>query len=155
MASAVLLQRFLTALRPEIGHKLLLRNKPNTFADALKDAVEIEYALGFDDSSREGVHAIAQHKRQSEHLDSDTLSQTLEALTKRLESLETTLQKKSQVAPRPRFGSHRYGGPQQQHRRGCRLGPCYNCGEEGHLYRNCPLNSHGPAPKVDGGWPCH
>ena len=155
MTSAVLLQRFLTGLRPEIGRQLLLRNKPNTFADALKAAGEIEYALGFDDSSREGVHAIAQHKRQSEHPDSDTLSQTLEALTKRLESLETTLQKESQVAPRPRFGSHRYGGPQQQHRRGRRLGPCYNCGEEGHLYRHCPLNSHGPAPKVDGCWPHH
>lgn len=152
MASAVLLQRFLTGLRPEIGRQLLLRNRPTTFADALKDAVEIEYALELDDLG-EGIHAVAQSKRQLEHLDNTALTQTLEALTKRLESLETTLQKKPQVAPSPRSGGRRYMAPQQQHRRGRRLGPCYNCGEEGHFYRSCPLNSYGPAPKVDGGWP--
>ena len=68
MASAVLLQRFLTGLRPEIGCQLLLCNRPATFADALKDAMEIEYVLEFDDS-REGIHAITQSKRHSEHLD--------------------------------------------------------------------------------------
>ena len=151
MASAVLLQRFLTGLRPEIGRQLLLRNRPANFADALKDAVEIEYALEFDDLG-EGIHAITQNKRQSEHLDSTALTQTLEALTKRLQSLETSLQKKPQIVPHSKSGGRRYGSP-QQHRRGHRLGPCYNCGEEGHFYRSCPLNYYGPAPKVDSSCP--
>ena len=48
MTSAVLLlQRFLTGLRPEIGRQLLLRNRPTTFTDVLKDVEEIEYALAF------------------------------------------------------------------------------------------------------------
>ena len=47
MTSAVLLQHFLTGLRPEIGRQLLLTNKPANFADALKDAIDIEYALQF------------------------------------------------------------------------------------------------------------
>ena len=73
MASAVLLQHFLTGLHPEIGHQLLLRNRPATFTDALKDAEEIEYALVFDGSG-EGIYTIEHKKRQSEHLDSAALS---------------------------------------------------------------------------------
>lgn len=154
MASAVLLQRFLTGLRPEIARQLLLRNRPANFADALKDAVEIEYALEFEGAG-DSIHAIEQRKRQSAGMDETTLSKTLEALTKRLESLETTLQKsKAQSIPGSRSGS-RYTGTQQQHRRGYRVGPCFNCGKEGHLRRNCPLNFSGPAPMVDGSWPHH
>ena len=41
MTSAVLLQHFLTGLRPEIGRQLLLRNKPANFADALTDAIQV------------------------------------------------------------------------------------------------------------------
>ena len=89
--SAVSLQHFLTGLRPEISRQLLLRNRPETFTNALKDAEEIEYALAFDDSG-EGINAIQHKKKQSEHQDGPALSQTLQALTKRLESLETTLQ---------------------------------------------------------------
>ena len=151
--SAVLLQRFLTGLRPEIGRQLLLRNRPETFSAALKDAEEIEYALAFDGSG-EGIHAIEHKKRQSERLDSAALSQTLEALTKRLESLETTLQQnKTQIPPRPRSGVRRSTTIPQSYYRGRKLGPCYNCGQEGHLYRNCPLNFQGPVPRVDGSWP--
>ena len=48
VTSTVLLQCFLTGLRPEIARQLLLRNRPTDFAAALKDAIEIEYALEFD-----------------------------------------------------------------------------------------------------------
>ena len=156
MASAVLLQRFLTGLRLEIGRQLVLRNKPETFANALKDAEEIEYALEFDDSDK-GINAIEHKKRHSERLDTPAISQTLEALTKRLESLETTLQTdaKTQIPFRPKRGNHRYTATQQQYYRGRKLGPCYNCGQEGHFYRSCPLNFQWPVPNVDGSWPHH
>ena len=151
--SAVLLQHFLTGLRPEIGRQLLLRNRPDTFANALKDAEEIEYALAFDDSG-EGINAIQHKKKQSEHQDTPALSQTLEALTKRLESLETTLQMnaKAQGSFRSKRGGRRQAITQQNFRTP-KVGPCYNCGQEGHLYRSCPLKFQGPVPRVDGSWP--
>ena len=135
IASAVLLQHFLTGLCPEISCQLLLRNRPETFANALKDAEEIEYALEFDGSG-EGINAIEHKKRHPEHLDTPALSQILEALTKKLESLETTLQMsaKTQVPFHPKRGSCRYTATQQQYYRGRKLGPCYNCGQEGHFY---------------------
>ena len=155
--SAVLLQHFLTGLRPEISRQLLLRNRPETFTNALKDAdaEEIEYALAFDDSG-EGINAIQHKKKQSERQDGPALSQTLEALTKRLESLETTLQMntKAQGPARSKHGGRRPAIPQQNFRTR-KLGPCYNCGQEGHFYRSCPLNFQGPVPKVDGSWPHH
>jgi len=40
MASAVLLQRFLTGLCPEISRQLLLHQKPADFTAALNDAVD-------------------------------------------------------------------------------------------------------------------
>ena len=50
MTSTVLLQRFLTGLRPDIGRQLLLKKKPSDFSTTLKDAVDVEYALEFDNS---------------------------------------------------------------------------------------------------------
>ena len=57
MTSTVLLQRFLTRLRPEIARQLLLQNRPTDFAVALKDAIEIEYALEFDNQD-DTINAI-------------------------------------------------------------------------------------------------
>ena len=81
---------FLTGLYPEIGCQLLLQNRPALSSDILKDAEEIEYAMTLDGSG-EGIYAIEYKKRQLEHLDNGALSQTLHTLTKRLESLQTTL----------------------------------------------------------------
>ena len=92
LEESVLLQRFLTGLGPEIARQLLLCNRPENFADALKDAVEIEYALQFDGSGN-AIHRVDQGKRQSEHVNGATPSQIFEALTKTLQSLQTTLQK--------------------------------------------------------------
>ena len=58
---AVLLQCFLTELCPEIGCPLLLRIRPATFSDALKDAEEIEYVQAFN-SLGEEIHATEQQR---------------------------------------------------------------------------------------------
>ena len=97
---------------------------------ALKDAEEIEYALAFDDSG-EGINAIQHKKKQSERQDTPALSQTLEALTKRIESLETTLQMNAKA--QGSFHSKRGGRRQAITLRTRKVGPCYNCGQEGHL----------------------
>lgn len=66
MASAVQLQRFLIGVHPEIGRQLLLCNRPDTFANALKDAEEIEYALAFDGLGK-GINAI-DHKKHGQNV---------------------------------------------------------------------------------------
>ena len=43
--SAILLQGFLTGLRTPISRQLLLRGKPKSLENAMKDAHEVEYAL--------------------------------------------------------------------------------------------------------------
>ena len=45
--SGVLLQRFLTGLKAPFSRQVLLRSKPNTFEQAIKEATKIEYALNF------------------------------------------------------------------------------------------------------------
>ena len=70
--------------------------KPSDFPTALKDAVDIEYALDFDQSG-DSVNALTPANRKSPN--TVALHCTLETLTKCLESLETVLQKpcKTQV----------------------------------------------------------
>ena len=146
LTSAVLLQRFLTGLRPEIGRQVLLHQKPANFNAAVKDAMAIEYALEFGEED-DTVHTVGQKQKTSE--DVSNTAALLDALTKRLESLEMTIQK-TQVKSRPAEGLG-YGRNQGQRSR--RVGPCYKCAEEGHLRRNCPLNYYRPAPTVDNSWP--
>ena len=144
MTSSVLLQRFLTGLRPDISRQLLLRSRPTTFTAAVKDATDVEYALEFG-GEEVNIHAIRPTQPTPEPSNAAALYQKLDALTKRLESLEVTIGK-SQTPIRSGYGRGRGD------RRDRRIGPCYNCGEEGHLRRNCPLNYYGPAPKVDDSW---
>ena len=146
LTSAVLLQRFLTGLRPEIGRQLLLHQKPANFNAAVKDAMAIEYALEFGGED-DTIHSVGQKQKTGEEV--PNTAALLDALTKRLESLETTIQK-SQVKSQPAKGLG-YGRNQGQRSR--HIGPCYKCGEDGHLRRGCPLNYYRPAPKVDDSWP--
>ena len=44
--STVLLQRYLTGLRPTISRQILLRKKPDTFQQAITNATEVELACG-------------------------------------------------------------------------------------------------------------
>ena len=101
----MLLQRFLTGLCPEIGRQLLLRTKPTDFPAAVKTAVDVEYALQFDGSD-ECINAI-RHTTRKPTQAPDVLCQSIETLTKRLESLEATMQKthKPRTTHRPFQGA--------------------------------------------------
>ena len=113
MTSAVLLQRFLTGLRPEINCQLLLWKKPADFVTALADAVEIEYAFRFNGGD-DSVHSVAQPSRKSEPSNTTTLQSSLEALTKRLESLETTFQMSRRPSNVPQYSRRSYTGGRAQ-----------------------------------------
>ena len=62
MASAILLQRFMTGLSPPICRQLLLKGQPTTLDDAIKSATEAEFALTFDSMQEriDNVNAIHQ-----------------------------------------------------------------------------------------------
>jgi len=47
MTSAILLQCFLTRLRKPISRQLILRGKPESLENAVRDARKVEYALEF------------------------------------------------------------------------------------------------------------
>ena len=101
MTSTLLLQLFMTGLRPGIGHQFLLKKKHSEFSSALKDAVDIEYVLEFDNSG-DSINVLTHRpKITSEPSNTVTLHQSLETLTKCLDSLETTLQRvqKSRATP--------------------------------------------------------
>lgn len=62
---AVLLQRFLTGLQPQISCQILLCKKPDSFEQAIADAVEVQEAfsynpsLGEDKPSPNAVNAVS------------------------------------------------------------------------------------------------
>ena len=58
----ILLQCFLTGLLVPVSRQMLLCGRPATFAQAIKDATETEYALNFEKQSEpeQEINAIAQ-----------------------------------------------------------------------------------------------
>ena len=149
--STVLLQRFLTGLRPSIARQMLLQKKPDNLKSAIEGAVTVEYALNFESTeagrSSEPINLL--HNKDSKHKDNQLqeeyvkLHKTVENLTKQMESLETALRKSQETPPaKPRYQVARQG---QRGRRRDR-GACHSCGEYGHFYRQCPLNYQGPTP---------
>ena len=159
-ASKVLLQRFLTGLRAPISQQLLLRGRPDQLEKAIKDATEVEYALNFDRArvqqqvnamSERHLHAGAAEFVPKPDVALQKLQTALDAMTKRMETLEATLTKQMEA---PRRDSHppvsRVGVGRRN--AGRRPPVCYLCGQEGHIKRTCPLNFAGPA-RMAGSWP--
>lgn len=153
LTSSVLLQRFLTGLRPLISRQLLLRKKLTELDEAIDGAVEVEYALGFDGGrirENKDVNLVQPLPTQPSSSE-DKLSQlqsALDAMMKRMEALETTIVSTQQGNQSE--GVRRRGGPADQPRR--RPTICFLCRQEGHIRRNCPLNYVGPARRADD-WP--
>ena len=115
--SAVLLQRFLTGLQPLVARQMLLRKKPSNLKDAIEDAKAVEIA--FEDVeaglSSEPINLLHKkgNKQQEQQVQDKYLQlcQTVETLTKQVESLETSLRKVQEDPPvRSRFPqASRYG----------------------------------------------
>ena len=150
--STVLLQRFVTGLRGPISKQLLLRKRPDNLAQAIEDAVEIEYAINFDTTADHQQRAIniVREENTGAKLQQETLSTALEEMTKRMTALEIALHKNSAESSARRDTTDAESRGRYQDR-GRRL-TCYLCGEEGHIRRNCPLNFTGPVRRADG-WP--
>ena len=87
-----MLQRFLTGLLPSLSRQVLLRGKPTTFDQAVKEAGEIEYALNFESKgeSQKEVNLVPQRKGPTEF---EKLHENLEML-KRLEKLGNQSERK-------------------------------------------------------------
>ena len=138
--STVLLQRFVTGLRPSISRHLLLQKRPDDFSQALSDATEIEQTLGLqltDEDQIDMIHSVGK-KPYSEAatppqtpatLDMSSLLHSLENITLRLERLE------SQNTPGPQSYRRPYNQPRKaspgfrpRNQSGRVVGPCYKCG---------------------------
>ena len=144
------MQRFVTGLSVSISRQLLFSGQPRALEEAIKEAIRIEYALSFEakPDSVTNPHGVTAIDLQSTEKPDD-YRHTLELLTKRLETLESKLQataarndskgtrQQRRITRRPRYEER----------------TCWNCGEGGHLQRNCPhLNYRGPTRPVEG-WP--
>ena len=145
---------------PPIRRQLLLQGKPDTLTQAIKDAVNIEFALNFAgeaDSNSQEVNAV-HHKPRQEPSGHNKLQESLDQIVKRLEALETSQRQSSLPPAEYSDRSHRSQldrGQRQQGRQHEYTEPtCWLCGELGHIRRHCPLNSNRPARRV-GGWPRH
>ena len=151
----------MTGLLPSIRHQLLLKGRPETLVQAVKDAESVEYALNFATESElaQDVNVIHQ-KRPAKEPVPDKLQESLDQIVKQLEALETT--QKCQPSSQQSFKFYSDGPTGSG--RGCGWGShldrqrgeyeqcCWLCGEIGHLKRQCPLNYKWPAGRM-GGWP--
>ena len=158
--STVLLQKFLTGLQPLIARQLLLKQRPERLSDAIKDAVAIEYALQFEKSITEAKPDVNQSldsinmlkSKSHQEQDYSKLQKTVDSLAKQVELLEMSLRKYQPPAPRYQYRTPRQtrGSPRTRP-----PGRCYCCGQEGHYYRQYPLNYQGPVQKKGNHWPQH
>ena len=113
--SSAYLSRFITSLSPSIAREVLLRGTPDNIEDAVKKALDVERVMHYVEKQETEVMKVDTSEKQRH----DTTQEILEQIVKRMEALESRLEKPSYR-------------PQQASRR------CYNCNEEGHYRRNCP-----------------
>lgn len=165
VTSSVLLQRFMTGLRPAVSQQLLLRGTPKELSEAIEGATAVEYALSFDKGHTSNVlqptvHALHQPCTVPETETSepkhqlDVLQNSLDEMTKRMEALETALKARTSGSGNSSSSGEsevRTGNNSRRVNR--RTVTCYFCGENGHIQRNCPaLNFSRPA-RMAGSWP--
>ena len=90
VGSAVLLQTFLSGLRPSIARQVMLKGRPTALDKAIEEAVTVEEALRFGgaDTMEVPVHAVHPKETTTEV---EQLRHTLERMSKKFESFEQQL----------------------------------------------------------------
>ena len=158
-SSSVLLQRYLTGLRPAISRQILLKGKPTSLEQAMKEAAEVEYALDFYKTKelQYEVNAVQEDTAATVgNTKLNRLEDTMQKMMERLETMESRL--RDHAATRTRDDgatgtSRRAIGARSERRTRPRNNlRCFLCGEEGHFQRQCPLNFAEPARMVGGSW---
>lgn len=157
VTSAVLLQRFLTGLRPAITQQILLQKQPGNLDEAIKAATAVEYALNFGKGEQTSVYAV-----QTQHDDRfKELHTLIQQMSNRFDSLDAQLRvAREETAPRDerRVRFSEQSAPRDERRMhfseetaprderrvrfsGQRLASqrCYECGQYGHWKQDCPL----------------
>ena len=142
VTSTVFLQRFLSGLSPPIGKQVLLKGRPRSMDDAIKMAKEVEFALQFGERPDEPRDICTVNtKPLGAPMDREViarLQESVEALTKRLDTWETERRTTDNRRQEPR---------QRQDIR------CYLCRKLGHYRNECPLNDQQPGSTRGGTWP--
>ena len=142
----------LNRVATQIRHQLLLRGKPDTLQQAIRDVTNVEYALNFNAGleNTQDVN-IVKHKTKEEanEVKTQKVQNSLDQIIRRLESLETAQTQAQMQLQR----SHTRPQYSQSNPPSCDVDRrCWLFGELGHMKRNCPLNYKGPVALV-GSWP--
>lgn len=130
---------------------MLLRGKPTTLDQAIKETGEIEYALNFE--NREAKHEVNLVPQKKEPTEFEKLQENLDRMSKHLEELEISLNKKDRNSPN-RFRSSRSSGGRSYGRnsRQPATQACWLCGEIGHFSMQLSFKLQWASPD-GGGWP--
>ena len=94
VTSGILFQHLLTGLHVPESLQIQLHGQPTTFEPAIKEAMEIEYALNFETKAEpvKVINAVSNHDPLREPNVEMQQQKTLDQMTKHIESLEMKLQ---------------------------------------------------------------
>ena len=127
---------FLDAIINPAVREGLFRAQPHTLDEAIEAALNTEAFLQMEAERGELRHS-QRHSRALTGSDRSTHPDTSE-MVKKMEKALTDLTARLEALTRQVGSTSQYGntGPNFRGRR--QDGPCFNCGQQGHLSRNCP-----------------
>eukprot|EP00731_Ephydatia_muelleri_P035641 Em0144g11a len=142
VGSEVLLQTFLSGLRPSIAHQVMLKGRPTVLDKAIEEAVTVEEALRFGgaDTMEVPVHAVHPKETTTEveqlrHM-LERMSQKFESFEQQLKELDAGRATDNNSVERERRSSEKrvsfklQRGSSQEDGGGRRRNTCFLCGKE-------------------------